>query len=103
MGSRQISALAVVDFLLAHLGAPGLIPGTPQWCMLSDTDPRKWQACGWAAIWWCIAEEGRQEALAEASKAVAASAEWPKGAREIQQLDAARKSGVRIERVSAHG
>jgi hypothetical protein len=39
-----------------------------------------------------------QEALADASKAIAAVADWPAISREVRQRAEARRSGARIER-----
>lgn len=102
--SRQTSYASVAAFiaeLLAQVNnavPPGA--GTPAWCALDPADPMKSLSLIVAGGAHVLSVEATQEALAEASKAVAASADWPKVAREIQQLDAARKAGVRIERVS---
>lgn len=74
--SRQVAWVAVYDLVAPLLGDPHLIPGSPNWCELGDDDPRKWAALLWCAVWWAIAEDGRQEAIAEASRSVAASAKW---------------------------
>ncbi len=84
--SRQIAWWAVFELVAPLLGDPHLIPGSPEWCRLGDDDPRKWAALLWCAVYWAITEDGRQEALAEASRAVAASADWPQVAREIREL-----------------
>ncbi len=58
------------------LGDPGLIPGTPAWCLLEDTDPAKWQAVLWAAVWWALAADTRQAALADASREISHCHPW---------------------------
>jgi hypothetical protein len=77
---------------------PWPMVGTAEWAELSDDDPRKTAAALDATQHWALAKELDQRARAEASKAIAGAADWPQVAREIQQLDAARRSGVRIER-----
>lgn len=59
--------------------------GTPAWCALGDDDPRKLAAVLDAGQHHALRIEIAQEALAEASKAIAAAADWPGIAREIQQ------------------
>jgi len=76
MNSRQVAYLPVYELLSPLLGDPGLVPGSPVWCQLDGTDPAKWQAVLWAAVWWAVAEDARQSELADASKQVAASADW---------------------------
>jgi len=81
----------------------GTLPdaGTPAWAALADADPRKLLALAVEGEHIVLHREIRQEALAEASKDIAAAADWPAVGREIQQLDAARRSGIRIERRGA--
>ncbi len=45
-------------------------------------------------MWWALAEDGRQTAMAEASRAISAAADWPAEARWIQR----RRSSVYIPR-----
>jgi len=73
----------------------GPIPaaGTPSWCALSDGDPRKLLAVAIDGEHQVLRIETAQEQRAEASKAIAGSADWPQIARDIQ-----RRSGVRIPR-----
>lgn len=52
------------------------IAGTPDWCALSDTDPAKLMALAVAGEHHVLRVETAQEALAEASRAVAASTNW---------------------------
>ncbi|MFN8102753.1 MAG: DUF2742 domain-containing protein [Mycobacterium sp.] len=76
MDSRQVAYLPVFELVAPLLGDPGVIPGTPQWVGLPDDNPDKWRAILWAAVWWTVAEDARQAAMAEASRSVAASANW---------------------------
>lgn len=73
--------------------------GSLEWCRLADDDPRKWAAVLDGGQHWALRVEGHQRAFGEASKAVAAAADWPQVAREVRELADARRSGVRIERV----
>jgi hypothetical protein len=101
--SQQAAWWPVHQFVAALVAQSGALPGagTPAWCALSDGDPRKLLALAVEGEHVVLFREIAQEARAEASKAVAAAADWPAVARQIQQLDAARRSGARIER-SAH-
>lgn len=74
--SRQVSYLPVYELVSPLLSDPGLVPGTPVWCQLEDTDPAKWQAVLWAAVWWSLAADTRQAALADASREISGAAEW---------------------------
>ena len=58
--SREVKFYPVYEMLSPMLADPRLIPGTPVWCQLDDTDPAKWQAILWSAVWWAIAEECRR-------------------------------------------
>lgn len=74
--SRQVWWLPVYELLTPLLGDPGLIPGTPVWCQLDDTDPVKWQAILWAAVWWAVGQDGRQVAIDQAAESIAAEQNW---------------------------
>jgi hypothetical protein len=80
-GSREVAWSPVYDLVAPLLGEPGLVPGAPAWCDLDDRDPAKWQALLWAAVWWAVSQDARQTALAEASRAISAAADWPAIAR----------------------
>lgn len=73
----------------------GPIPaaGTPSWCELADGDPRKLLAVAIDGEHHVLRVETAQEQQAEASKAIAAAADWPEISRDIR-----RRSGVRIPR-----
>ncbi|MBS4730060.1 DUF2742 domain-containing protein [Mycobacterium sp. SM1] len=100
--SRQVSWWPVhvyVDRLLTRAGYGELPwPGTPAWCALSDNDPRKLLALAEFGQHHALRVETAQQDMAEASKAVAASADWRAIANEITQLHAAVASGIRIPR-----
>ena len=100
LSAQSVSWRAVHRFILPILSAVSGWPtiGTPAWCSLAHEHPAKWAALLDAAQHHALRLELNQEAMAEASKAISASADWPAVAREVQQLDAARKSGARIER-----
>lgn len=101
LDSRMVAWWPVWTFVnLIAQQYKGDIPaaGTPAWCALADDDPRKLLACAIEGVHHVLRVEIAQEQRAEASKAVAAAADWSAIARELQQRDAARKSGARIER-----
>ncbi|BBY33369.1 hypothetical protein BST33_09995 [Mycolicibacter minnesotensis] len=84
-GSRQVTYLTVYDLVAPLLGEPGLVPGTPAWMHLDDANPAKWSALLWAAVWWALEQDTRQEAAADASKAIARIEDWPAVARCIRR------------------
>ncbi|MCV7313729.1 DUF2742 domain-containing protein [Mycobacterium paraffinicum] len=86
--SHEISWYKVAAFvgpLIDRYGSSLPLPGSPEWCGLPDADPRKLGALLSVARFWAFDAACQQQALAEASKAVAASADWPAIAREIHQ------------------
>lgn len=99
-GSRAVSWWPVHLWVTARIRPLGEIPmaGTPAWCLLDDDDPRKEAAVLDFGQHHALRVETAQEQAAEASKAVAAAADWPAVAREVLELADARRSGVRIER-----
>lgn len=76
LSSKQVDYLAVYEFLAAVLGDRTVIVGTPAWRRLPDDSPEKWGAVYWAAVWWALDQDARQAAMSEASKDVAAAADW---------------------------
>jgi len=101
--SRAVSSLAVswwsvVEYVEPMLAAAGSWPmlGTPEWVGLPDDHPAKLAALLDAARHWALRVETAQEAQAEASKSVAASADWPDVARQI-----IRRTAVYIPREQA--
>lgn len=84
--SREVSWWSVYQLVAGHLGKkPTVIAGTPAWHQLPDEDPDKWRALLWAAVWWALDTDTRQERLAQASKDVAAAVDCGKLARQIAQ------------------
>ncbi len=87
IASRSVSWWSVHEFASTVLdqvtGWP--VVGSPAWCALADEDPLKWAALIDAAQHWALHLEINQEARAEASRDVAAAADWPAVAREIKQ------------------
>jgi hypothetical protein len=100
--SRQVSWWPVHQFLEAVVAQANVGPlplaGTPGWCALADGDPRKLLALAVAGEHHVLRMETAQEALAEASKAVSAAADWCGVAAEVTQLRAAEAAGTRIPR-----
>jgi hypothetical protein len=105
VGSRTVSWQAVHAYAVTLATGLGVdlseclpFPGALSWLALPDDSPVKKASMLLAASQRVLHVEIDQEARAEASKAIADAADWPQVAREIQQLDAARRSGARIER-----
>lgn len=57
--------------------------GTPAWNQLDDRDPRKLAAVLDGGRHWALRVDTHQEALADASKAIAATADWGEVARRM--------------------
>lgn len=91
--SQQRAWWPVRQFLEAVVAQAnyGPIPaaGTPSWCALSDGDPRKLLAVAIDGEHQVLRIETAQEQRAEASKAIAGSADWPQIARDIRSRKAA--------------
>lgn len=84
MDSRQIGWWSVYELLAPLLGdRPPALPGTPTWQQLPADHPDKWRALLWSAVWWSLAQDTRQEASADASREIAAAADWSNLARRI--------------------
>lgn len=92
--SRQVSFWDVHEWAQRFMDAAGDYPmcGTPSWCLLPDDSRAKWASALDFAQHHALRVETAQEALAEASKAVAASADWPQVAREIRQREEFRRA-----------
>jgi hypothetical protein len=90
LASRTVDWWPVHDLVEPYLGDPGLIPGTPSWRDRPDTDPAKWQAILWSSVWWALAEDTRQAAMADASREISKAADWSQISR--------TRSGVYIPR-----
>lgn len=59
--------------------------GTPEWCELDDDNPAKLAALLDAARHWALRLDSLQEALAGASRAVSAAADWSELADDIRR------------------
>lgn len=93
--SREVNLFAVHQFLAPHLGDPEYIPGTPSWTELPDDSAAKWRSVLWAAMWWAVAEDARQNAVAEAGQAISAAADWSEAAQQLprrRHIDELRRS-----------
>lgn len=76
--SQQRSWWSVHVFVAALVSQAENLPaaGTPSWCALPDSDPRKLLALAVDGEHHVLRVEMAQEALADASRSVAASADW---------------------------
>jgi hypothetical protein len=88
-GSQQVSWEETHRFIEAVLTSAnfGLLPwaGTPEWCAMSDGDPRKLLALALSGEHHVLRVEVAQTALAEASRAVSGAASWSNVSREMQR------------------
>lgn len=96
MDSRQVNHFEVHQLVVPVLDAVGDYPpaGTPAWCLLGESDPRKWAAVLDAGRHWALRVDCEQTVRAEASRAVAESADWSAVARGVRR----RSSGLYIAR-----
>jgi Protein of unknown function (DUF2742) len=96
IGSRQVDWWSVHEYVDARLADVASWPmaGTPEWCALDDTDPAKTAALLDAAQHWALRMETCQQARCEASKAIAAAADWKAIAWEKFRLDSAIAHGA---------
>lgn len=94
--STDLSAVdwyAVALFVAPLLQQVGRWPaaGSPAWCDLEETDPRKVAAVYDAARRWALQVDGyqvaRRIALAEASREISAAYDWKALARKIQEYN----------------
>ncbi|WP_375486907.1 DUF2742 domain-containing protein [uncultured Mycobacterium sp.] len=87
VGSRQVSWWRVHEHVTSLLERVGSWPqaGTPEWCDLDDTDPRKAAALFDAAQHHALRVEIAQEARSETSRDIAAAVDWPAIASQIRQ------------------
>ncbi|MGO9925136.1 MAG: DUF2742 domain-containing protein [Mycobacterium sp.] len=103
VGSRKVSFWQVREFVTAVLDQVNGWPmaGTVAWCLLAHDDPRKWAALLDAAQHWALRVETCQEAMAEASRAISADADWGAVARGHLRQANAVASGAYIPRKTA--
>jgi Protein of unknown function (DUF2742) len=85
--SQQVRWFELREWMRPYLYAVGHWPmvATQAWFDLADDDPAKWAALIDAAQHHALRLELNQEARAEASKAISATADWPAVSREINQ------------------
>ena len=102
-GSQQVSWWHVHEFVVPVLASVGSWPmaGTPAWCDLPATDPRKLAAIFDAAQHWALRVDMYQAAMAQASHDVADAADWSAIAQEKFVLDGAIAHGTYIPRAAA--
>ncbi|MGH3633946.1 MAG: DUF2742 domain-containing protein [Mycobacterium sp.] len=87
-GARQVSWWSVHEWVRRYLDTAGDYPmaGTPAWCLLPDDAREKWAALLDFAQHHALRVETTQQAQADASKQIAAAADWSAVARETQQM-----------------
>ncbi|GBE64201.1 hypothetical protein MFM001_06630 [Mycobacterium sp. MFM001] len=87
IASQQVSWWAVHEWVQKYLETAEAYPmaGTPAWCLLPDDSREKWAALLDFAQHHALRVETAQQARAQASKAVAAAADWPAVAQEIRR------------------
>ncbi|WP_293311318.1 DUF2742 domain-containing protein [Mycolicibacterium sp.] len=76
--SRAVAWWPVHEFITAAVAQADNLPsaGTPAWCALADSDPRKLLAVAAAGEHHVLRIETAQQQRAEASKAIAAATDW---------------------------
>jgi hypothetical protein len=85
--ARTVAWFVVHEFVAPYLADVEAWPvaGSVAWQQLADDDPRKWAAILDAARHHALRVDAAQEAMAEASHAIAAAADWTAQARRIHQ------------------
>jgi len=68
------------------------VAGTPRWCALDGSDPRKLIAVAIDGVHHVLRKETAQQARAEASRDVCSSADWAFIARSVQRIANLRES-----------
>ena len=101
--SAQVSFWSVHEYVAPLLAAVGTWPpiGTPEWCALDDTDPRKLAALFDAAQHHALRVEMAQEARCEASREISAAADWSAIATEFVKLTAFYEHPPWLRRVTS--
>lgn len=100
--SQQVSWFEVYSYATRLAAQHGLglesqpIPGTPQWCGMSDDDARKLLALVLGGVREALANDARQTAQADASHEISSAADWSALAQRI-----ARGRGAYIPRKAA--
>lgn len=102
LASQQVSwwetHLFVTELVAHYNDLP--IAGTPRWCALDDSDPRKLISLAVEGEHHVLRKETAQEARADASKWVAGSADWSAISREANQRNAFYAERPWLKRVS---
>jgi hypothetical protein len=75
--------------------------GTPEWCALEDSDPRKTAALFDAAQHWALRVDSLQEAECAASRDVSAAADWSAIAQHVKDRNELYAQRPWLKRVSA--
>lgn len=103
MAAQSVSWWSVHEYVTEFIGRLTDWPmaGTPAWCDLDNYDPRKLAAVLDAGSHHALRVEVAQEARAEASKAVAAAADWPAIAQELTQIRDFRATRAWAKRVAS--
>ena len=101
--SSQVSFAESLAFLerVAPDRDPSLWPGTPAWCELDDSDPRKLVALAEFGLHHALRVEVAQQARADASRAVSAAADWSAIGREVHARNIFRAERPWSKRVVA--
>jgi hypothetical protein len=101
--SQQVSFWSTYEFMQAAVAQANAGPlpwaGTPEWCELADGDPRKLLALASFGVHHALRVETAQQAHAEASRAVSASADWSQISREVHQRNSFRAAHPWAKRV----
>ncbi|WP_237743216.1 DUF2742 domain-containing protein [Mycobacteroides abscessus] len=102
--SQQVSwweTHVFVNALVAQLDEPLPTAGSAAWCALAGGDPRKLLALAVAGEHWILRIETAQIAMADASRAISAAADWAKISRRTRQHKDFYASHPWLKRVSA--
>jgi len=101
--SLEVAFWPVHVFVQQRIGQLDNIPmlGTPAWFALADDDPRKEAAVLDGGRHWALRLELNQEALAQASKDVAAAVDWKAVAQEWMELANFRRNNPWAKRVAS--
>ena len=93
--SQQVSFWSVHEYVAPLLAAIGSWPmlGSPAWCLLPASDPRKVAAIFDAARHHALRVETCQQALADASREISAAADWRALGAEWLRINAAITDG----------
>jgi hypothetical protein len=89
IASQQVSWWETHLFIEAAIAQANLGPipaaGTPAWRELDDSDPRKLLALAASGVHHCLRVDAAQSAMADASRAVSAAADWGRIGRRIRE------------------